>query len=227
MKSRSDHQELLPPKAIEAILRHSRTLVWARISRDGTLLAANPALERLIGSPATVLPGKPIFDILAEQHGDWIREQLVAEDPSSPEPRLTNFVSPSHEVHSLRCQIFPLGEDLVLVGERDVDEDREMADQLLRLNNELSVLSRENARRSRELEAARRKLEETLAELENSHWHLRKIQENIPLCMRCGKMKTGEAEWASLVDYLRSNEILVSHGYCPTCSEAVLAEEES
>ena len=225
MKSRSDRQDLLPPKAVDALIRRSRTLIWARFARDGTLLAVNEALERLIGSPAADLEGTYIFSILAEHERDWIRERLVAEDPSSPDPRLANFVSSSQGVHTLRCQTFIHGDTVVLVGEPYVDEDRAMADQLLELNNELSVLSRENARRSRELELARSKLEETLAELENSHWHLRKIQESLPLCMQCGKMKTGEAEWASLVDYLRSNEVFVSHGYCPSCAEKVLAQE--
>lgn len=210
--------------AVHALIHRSRTLIWARFSRDGTLLAVNEALERLIGSPATDLEGASIFGILAEHDREWIRERLGAADPSSQDPRLANFVSPSHAVHTLRCQIFLHGDAVVLVGEPYVDEDRAMADQLLELNNELSVLSRENARRNRELEAARSKLEETLAELEDSHWHLRKIQEHIPLCMRCGKMKTGEAEWASLVDYLRSNKVFVSHGYCPVCAEKVLAQ---
>jgi hypothetical protein len=110
------------------------------------------------------------------------------------------------------------------VGEPDVEEDRGVADQFLRLNNELSVVARESARRSRELAATRLDLERALSELESSYWHLRKIQENVPLCMRCGKIKTGDAQWQSLVDYLWSNVIFVSHGYCPTCVHTVMPE---
>lgn len=226
MTSRSHDLAPLPPGAVQTLIQRSRALVWARLSQDGTILAVNQALARRSGMPAADLEGAPIFRILTEDDKDRMRERLLAEDSSSPDSFLTNFVSPSHEVRTLRCRIFPQGNDLVLVGEPDVEEVRAVADELLRLNNELSVLSRENARRSRELEAARSELERALAELESSYWHLRKIQENIPVCMRCGRMKTGEAEWESLVDYLRSNEIFVSHGYCPTCSSEVLAEEE-
>ena len=59
----------------------------------------------------------------------------------------------------------------------------------------------------------------SLEELKTTHWHLKKIQEILPLCMGCGKIKTGSASWTSLVDYLRENEIFVSHGYCPSCAE--------
>jgi PAS domain S-box-containing protein len=223
---RSFEQEPLPPEAVRTLIRRSRVLIWARISRDGTIRAVNEALARRTGIPTTELVGTPIFRILTEDDKDRLRERMEAAESSSPESFLANFVSLRHEVHTQWCRIFLQGDDLLLVGEPDVEEDRAVAEELLRLNNELSVLSRESARRSRELEVARSELEKTLIELETSHWHLRKIQENLPLCMRCGKMETGEARWESLLDYLRSNEIFVSHGYCPVCAEKVLAGED-
>jgi hypothetical protein len=42
--------------------------------------------------------------------------------------------------------------------------------------------------------------------------------------MQCGKVKTKEAEWESVVDYLKANEIFLSHGYCPTCADAISRE---
>ncbi len=39
------------------------------------------------------------------------------------------------------------------------------------------------------------------------------------MCMGCGKIKTGSTSWTSIVDYLKENEIFVSHGYCPSCAE--------
>jgi hypothetical protein len=35
--------------------------------------------------------------------------------------------------------------------------------------------------------------------------------------MRCRKIKTGEAKWEEIVEYLEQNSLLVSHGYCPEC----------
>lgn len=224
MTSLAKDEDLLPPEAVRTLILRSRVLVWVRVSRDGRIVAANKALARRTGLSAAELVKASIFPLLTEEDGERIRERLGAARPPSPESFLANFVSIRHEVQTYRCRTFPQGDDLVLVGEPEVEEDQILAEELLRLNNELSVLSRENARRSRELEVARSELQQTLTELENSHWQLRKIQENIPLCMLCGKMKTGDAKWESFLDYLRSNEIFVSHGYCPTCAEEALAE---
>ena len=68
-----------------------------------------------------------------------------------------------------------------------------------------------------ELAAANVKLQETLDELHRTHWHLRKIAEVLPMCAECGKVKPGDGEWASVVDYLRDNSLFLSHGCCPEC----------
>jgi SMC interacting uncharacterized protein involved in chromosome segregation len=93
----------------------------------------------------------------------------------------------------------------------------------LELNNELTVLARESARKSLELERARGDLQRSLDELNASHWHLRKIQEVLPICMDCGKVKTGAARWEDVVEYLKKNSLFLSHGYCPECGDLALA----
>jgi cysteine sulfinate desulfinase/cysteine desulfurase-like protein len=110
------------------------------------------------------------------------------------------------------------------VGEPDVGGDRGVVEELVQLNNELATMARERARRERELERTRQRLQAALEELETSYWHLKKIQEFLPLCMGCGRIKTAEAEWQSVAEYLKDNEIFLSHGYCPPCSAAVLQE---
>ncbi len=73
-----------------------------------------------------------------------------------------------------------------------------------------------------ELRAAKAELEKTIKELNSSYWHLKKIQEVLPICMECGKVKTGESTWEDVVAYLKKNSLFLSHGYCPPCaSEAV------
>jgi hypothetical protein len=56
-----------------------------------------------------------------------------------------------------------------------------------------------------------------------SHWHLRRIQEVLPICMDCETVKPG-AEWVSIVDYLRDNALMLSHGLCPACAARREAE---
>ena len=53
--------------------------------------------------------------------------------------------------------------------------------------------------------------------LDNSFWHLRKIQEVLPICINCGKVKTADSSWEDVVSFLKSNSKFLSHGYCPQC----------
>ena len=68
-----------------------------------------------------------------------------------------------------------------------------------------------------ELEATKARLEEALADLKSSYWHLKKIQEVLPVCMECGAVRTGTGSWQPVLDYLRTNNLVLSHGYCPDC----------
>src|SRR5262249_38933324 len=89
-------------------------------------------------------------------------------------------------------------------------------EELLRLNNELAVLSREHARRGEEMEGGHQ-------ELKNTHRELRKNQKGLPICIGCGKVKTA-AQWEDVVSYLKENALFLSHGYCPACTEKLRAQ---
>jgi hypothetical protein len=82
---------------------------------------------------------------------------------------------------------------------------------------------------SRERAKLAAQLERTLADLRTSHWQIRKIQEHLPICSVCHKVPNGprdEARWEPLIDFLAGNGMLMSHGYCPSCAAAALAEVE-
>lgn len=74
------------------------------------------------------------------------------------------------------------------------------------------------------VEAENQTLRESLSQIQAAFEHLRKIQEIIPICMRCGKIKTSDCCWQSVVDYLQEHELYVSHGYCPSCRDTVMRE---
>ena len=74
----------------------------------------------------------------------------------------------------------------------------------------------------REAERAAR-AERTLAELERSHWHIRRLQELLPLCLECNQVHEPDGSWQPLVEFLARDGLLVSHGYCPECAPAVFA----
>jgi GAF domain-containing protein len=87
---------------------------------------------------------------------------------------------------------------------------------------EREMALQETARREEQRAAAAEetvtRLEQTLAELEQSHWHIRKLQDLMPLCMICQKVHRPDETWEPLVNMLARDGLLVSHGYCPDCA---------
>lgn len=59
----------------------------------------------------------------------------------------------------------------------------------------------------------------------DSHWHLAKLQEVLPICMGCGMVRDEEGRWVTLPAFLQRNANFLSHGYCPVC-ELSLHETE-
>ena len=100
---------------------------------------------------------------------------------------------------------------------------------LIRQLAEINALSNDSAARIEDLEKVRSTVEcenQTLKaaykQLDTSFWHLRKIQEVLPICMGCRKVKTADASWEDVVSFLKNNSMFLSHGYCPDCEKRLL-----
>jgi FixJ family two-component response regulator len=50
--------------------------------------------------------------------------------------------------------------------------------------------------------------------------HLRKIEEKIPFCASCQRMRTPDATWSDLVSYLKESSRALSNVLCPECVAA-------
>jgi hypothetical protein len=87
------------------------------------------------------------------------------------------------------------------------------------------VLARERERQHKEARAAKISLEKTLHELNTLYWHLRKIREVLPICMKCGRVESGDARWEELIAFMQDRFPFLSHGYCPECAEIFRSEE--
>jgi hypothetical protein len=176
-----------------------------------------------VGVPAPELAGRSVADFLTAADSTMVLGWAAGDDlPLAA--RLVNFVTTSDETYTIRCVVGRLNDRLVVIGEAAEASADGITQELMRVNNEFATLSRELARKGRQLERAHRELSTTLEDLETSYWHLRKIQEVMPVCMGCGQVKTDGSRWESVVDYLRSNKIFLSHGYCPPCAEGVARE---
>jgi heme-degrading monooxygenase HmoA len=193
-----------------------RSLHWLRATFDGGIAAANPAFEWLLRESGG-LAGQSLWDRMTEADAASIQAILQSEDPSTEGLVLLNFVDRDNSVHTLECHLEVHREDFVLVGEPVREDDRALAGELMDLNNRWALLVRENGRNVKALRQANEALEKAMADLNQSHWHLRKIQETLPICMYCGKVKTGDARWEGVVEYLKANSLFLSHGCCPGC----------
>jgi heme oxygenase (mycobilin-producing) len=199
------------------LLARTQSLHWLRASLDGVIVAANPAFEALFQEAGGKLTSQSLWDRLTETDAASLQAALKTGASDLWGPVLLNFVGPGQSVATLACQAEIRAGEFVLIGEPVYGDDRALARELLESNNRWSLLVRENEKNIKALQQARGELEKALSELNESHWHLRKIQETLPICMYCGKVKTGAARWEDVVEYLKANSLFLSHGCCPAC----------
>jgi heme-degrading monooxygenase HmoA len=216
-----------PIANVPELLARSWSLHWLRASFDGTIAAANPAFELLLQESAGALAGQSLWDRLTQADAASTQEIVKSEAPESHGPVLLNFVDRDQGVHTLECHVEIHREGFGLVGEPVREDDRALQKELLELNNRWALLVRENEKNVKVLRQTKEELERALAELRESHWHLRKIQETLPICMYCGKVKTGDAHWEGVVEYLKANSLFLSHGCCPGCLHLMRGAREA
>lgn len=200
------------------------SLEYLEIDEGGKILRANASFARHVGVPTVDLPGRSVREFLVSTDADHVLAWAAGTAVAGDDLHLVNVVTRTNEPYTLRCIVEPSAAGLVLLGEERGDDDHEAATQLLHVNNQFATLSRELTRKSRELERLNRELSRTLDDLRTSYWHLQKIQEVLPVCMSCGQVKGDGAKWEPVVDYLKTNDIFVSHGYCPACFDRLMTE---
>jgi heme-degrading monooxygenase HmoA len=210
---------------IAAFLGRSRYLHLIAGDRDGTVRACNAEVGRLLESPVAAIVGRPIFAHLTEPDAALLRARLAAEAASWPST-LLNFVAGTAP-RTLACDLEVRPDGFVLLGEPASDGRESTGDALLQVSNDLAVLAREESRRAKAVERARGEAERALRDLQESHWHIRKLQEVLPMCMGCGKVKSEAGGWEDVAAYIRRHSLFLSHGYCPGCGARALEGLES
>lgn len=98
-------------------------------------------------------------------------------------------------------------------------EARDLAQQVLAINAELSLMSRENARQTRLLKEARE-------ELEKAYWRLEKVSEVLPICASCHAVRDEQGDWSDLADFMLEHSDFLSHAYCEDCAAEMLQSHE-
>jgi two-component system NtrC family sensor kinase len=138
------------------------------IRASGDVQLVNSALARRLKCEAQALEGRPIWPFLTEPDAGMLR-QLVSGATGQPTPEFTvlNFVGADQHPFTLRCKLIATSAGALIAGEELVEEHASRF-ALLEMNNELTVLTRENVRKSRELSAALAELKKTQAMLVHS-----------------------------------------------------------
>jgi hypothetical protein len=189
------------------------------LSAGGNVLQWNQAAREGLGSHAELREGKPVWGLLAENSASLLRASME-EARSHPVRCLLTFTDGEAFAFTLSCALYWMGDACHLYGEQPVGREQRMNEELLALTSELARVSRDHAQL-----AAR--LERSLADLEKSHWQIRKIQEHLPICAVCHQVRATTADgagWEPLIDFLARNGLWMTHGYCPECAAAALEE---
>jgi hypothetical protein len=69
--------------------------------------------------------------------------------------------------------------------------------------------------------------EELIAALQKALTDVRQLSGLLPICARCKKIRDDKGYWTRLEEYIhRHSSAEFTHGICPDCMEALLAEDE-
>ncbi len=202
-------------------LMEARTVHCLAAAADGTIRDCNAAMAAALKAAPEELEGRPIWGLLTEADAASLRQRAHSPGGEAAGKFLLNFVDAGHSPFTLECRCQVRADSFLLLGEPP--DGQGFQEEWLHLNNQLAVLGRENARRGKELEKVKAGLEQALRDLQGSYWHLKKLQEVLPICMDCGRVKAG-TEWEGVAQYLKEHALFLSHGYCPDCLAKAMAK---
>lgn len=128
-----------------SFLRDSASVLAVRVNSGGTILAANRHATSLVGEQLT---GRPWHDMLLNFGGITTFTNWLAD---TARPRLLNLRTAAGLPPTLEVTVEPEGENFLLFGVVNAAEQAQLARGILKLNQELSNLTRELALKNDEL----------------------------------------------------------------------------
>jgi signal transduction histidine kinase/heme-degrading monooxygenase HmoA len=154
----ADHGALL-----SSFLQESENVYLLTATADGLIADCNERLARAMKCETADLRGTSVWSLLTAHDANRLQGRIAAGERNLAEKFLVNFVDPSQSPFTLLCRLDVEPGAFTLVGEEPTEKGNALRDELLQLNNELAVLTRENVRKKRELEAALEQLKQTQA----------------------------------------------------------------
>lgn len=181
---------------------------------DGTLLRANAAYEGLraeagLQHHASLLL-HPRFSDLAAHPAEGEAWRVVHRG-------IMNVGAPGKVARSLLGVAMRAPGRVLVVAEPERSTYARLGEEVLKLNDELAELHRQQAR---DIAALRR----TEAQLRDALAQVRTLRGLLPLCAHCHKIRNDEGRWERLETYVaRHSEADFSHGICKDCLDEEMA----
>lgn len=144
-------------------LIESGVIHLAILDSHGRIIFANRVLAEYLGCDPNELTGRSFLGSLTTHDETILARWISAKDPLPKTMFVLNLVGPDRVPRSLLCRMARIDDAFLLFGEPPADKNAATQEELLQLNNQLAVLSRENARQGRELARALADLKKTQA----------------------------------------------------------------
>ncbi len=150
---------------VSSFLDLSKVVYIAILDSEGRIRFANQALAECLKVDYSEMASKKLITFLTGPDGELLTKRLSGEDIIPDEELLLNVVDADQVPHSLRFRYASIDNGFLLLGEPPQDNNQALQEELIQLNNQLSVLSRENVRKGRKLSKALADLKKTQAML--------------------------------------------------------------
>ncbi|MBN1605265.1 MAG: hypothetical protein JW940_01455 [Polyangiaceae bacterium] len=169
--------------------------IVAELDGAGVIVDSSVGFSRLLGRNDKPV-GTPFYELFADERSDR-RSGL---------PQVGYLVArarPPSIPSRLEAQAIRSGEKLLVVAEQ-VHVEQNVVEQLARLNDEMTNLTRQ--------------LHKDKAELERSIARIKRLEGLIAICSYCHRIRNETQSWQRLEEYLTDHsDALFSHGLCPEC----------
>jgi hypothetical protein len=201
-------------------LEESSNTILILLTQDLKIRHCNQGLQKLLD-----LPRKPL--------GVHLTDLLHSELPELPLPREIGARLPIRlpvqskdtVVYLLVCQIINTGPYYLIIGERLLQTESAIINQISTINQELTNLSRELEQKNRSLldlmETQRRSEAEKdilIRRLQEAQQEIKILSGLLPICSSCKNIRNDRGHWQQFEEYLlEHSEAEFTHSICPIC----------
>ena len=125
-----------------SFLNSSRVVHLAILDREGCIRYVNQTLSKFLKADCAEVTGKNFINFLTGPDGETLSKRLSVGNFSPDEELLLNIVDIDQFPALLRFRLASLEDGFLVLGEPPLDDNQALQEELIQLNNQLSVLSR-------------------------------------------------------------------------------------